>query len=278
MTPTVPGGDVEPSLAEIEFLARSVHRVGVLDALAERPHDRADLRAATGASSPTVGRVLSDFEERRWVVRTGHEYELTPLGAFVADRFADLREAMETERTLRDVWQWLPREMEGFTVDLFADAVVSHPGPGYPYEPVDRITRLIEGTDSMRGFGTTVLKSSNLEAACRAILGGTEFEYVYSPDVLAAVVSWNPERVAAAAACENCTTLVHDALPDGEWCGLGIYDDRVGICCHDVETGALRAVVDTDSAAARAWAESEYERIRAEARPLDGVDGLASLD
>jgi hypothetical protein len=33
-------------LDEIEFLARSEHRVGVLDALAERPSDRHDLRAA----------------------------------------------------------------------------------------------------------------------------------------------------------------------------------------------------------------------------------------
>jgi hypothetical protein len=114
----------------------------------------------------------------------------------------------------------------------------------------------------MRGFGTTVLKSSNLEAACDSIIDGMEFEYIYSPDVLETIVSWNPAKVARAAACENCTTLVHEPHPDDEWCGLGIYDDRVGICCHDVETGMLKAVVDTDSPDARAWAESVYERAR----------------
>jgi hypothetical protein len=67
--------------------------------------------------------VLADFEERRWIERSGPTYELTPLGEFVAERFADLCDAMETEGKLRDVWQWLPREMEGFSVDLFADAV-----------------------------------------------------------------------------------------------------------------------------------------------------------
>lgn len=72
----------------------------------------------TGASSPTIGRILSDFADRRWTTRTGRTYELTPLGAFVAERFGDLRDAMETERRLRDVWRLLPREMEGFTVDL----------------------------------------------------------------------------------------------------------------------------------------------------------------
>ena len=257
-------------LDEIDFLARSDHRVEVLDALAERPCDRNDLRATTGASSPTMGRILSDFEDRRWIVRDGRTYELTRLGDFVAERFMDLREAMETERKLRDVVPWLPREMEGFTVDLFADAVVSCPGPGYPYQPVERVTQLIENTESMRGFGTTVVKSSNLEAACRAILGGMQFEFIYSPDVLERIVAWNPEKIAKTDACDNCATFLHDALPDSDWCGLGIYDDRVGICCHDVETGLLKAVVDTDSPAALAWAESVYEQYRAEARLLDG--------
>jgi len=260
-------------LDDIAFLARSPHRVAVLEALADHPRDRDELRAATGASSPTVGRILSDFESRRWLVRAGRRYELTALGAFVADRFGELGEAMETERTLREIGPWLPLEMAGFGVDLFADPVVSYPGPGYPYEPVERVTRLIEGTESMRGFGTTILKSSNLEAACRAIQDGMEFEYVYTPEVLQAIVAWDPETIAETAACENCTTLLHDALPDGETCGLGIYDDRVGICCHDAETGTLRAVVDTDSPAALEWAESLYERYRREALVLD-ADGL----
>ena len=263
------------SLEDIEFIARSEHRVAVLDALAERALDRDALRYATGASSPTMGRIIADFEERRWLARDGRTYELTRLGEFVADWFGKLREAMETERKLRDVYPWLPREMDGFSIDLFADPVVSYPGPGYPYEPVDRVTELIEGTALLRGFGTTILKSSNLEAACSAILDGMEFEFVYTPDVLETVVAWNPERVAETAACDNCTTFVHESLPDSEWCGLGIYDDRVGICCHDSETGVLQAGVDTDSPTALDWAESIYERYRAEARRVEEEDILA---
>jgi predicted transcriptional regulator len=262
------------SLDEISFLARSAPRVGVLDALSERPCSRDDLRAATGASSPTMGRVLADFEARQWVVRDGPTYELTRLGAFVAERFTGLRKAMATERKLRDVLPWLPGEMDGFRVELFADAVVSFPGPNYPYQPVERVTQLIEGTEVMRGFGTTVVKSSNLEAACRSIIEGMEFEFIYSPGVLETIVAWNPTRIAETNACENCTTLLHDALPDSDWCGIGIYDDRVGICCHDPETGVLQAVVDTDTPEAREWAEAVYERYRAEARPLDAEESL----
>lgn len=257
---------------EIEFLARSEHRSEVLEALAGVARDRNALQEKTGASSPTMGRILADFEERRWVERHGPTYELTPLGRYVADRFTDFRDAMATERKLRNVWRWLPREMEGFSVAMFADAVVSYPGEGYPYEPVERITHLIEETDTMRGFGTTVFKSVNNETVCEAVLDGMEFEYIYSPEVLEATVAWNPEKVAEASARDNCTLFVHDGLPDQHRCGLGIFDARIGICCHDAETRQLEAVIDTDAAAALAWAETVYARHRAEARPLDADD------
>jgi hypothetical protein len=159
--------------------------------------------------------------------------------------------------------------MDGFTVDLFADATVSYPGPGYPYEPVERITELVEGTSRMRGFGSIVFKSINNETVCRAVIDGMDLEYVYSPTALEGTVAWNPERVVEAAACENCTVFVHDSLPDGNRCGLGIVDDRVGICCHDPETGALVAVIDTGASAAREWAVSTFERVRREARQVE---------
>ena len=260
---------MESSLNEIEFLARSEHRTGVLDALAQHPHDRNDLRSTMGASSPTMGRILADFEDRRWIVRNGPTYELTPLGEFVAERFMDLRRAMETGQKLRDVMPWLPREMEGYSVDLFADATVSYPGPGYPYEPVERILQLVEDTDRMHGFGFVVLKSSALEEICRAIIDGMEFEFIYPPAALETLFAWNPTLAAEASACENCTEFVHDSLPDVDWCGLCIYDDRVGICCSDVETGVLKAVIDTDSPETLMWAESIYERYRNEALLLD---------
>ncbi|WP_396612723.1 helix-turn-helix transcriptional regulator [Haloferax sp. S1W] len=253
---------------EIEFVARSDHRVKVLDALADQPRNRNELRTATGASSPTVGRVLGDFEDRQWITRAGSAYELTPLGAYVAEQFAALRTAMETEQKLRDVWRWLPHDMEGFSVDLFADAVVSYPGPGYPYQPVERVTHLIEETTELRGFGTTVFKSVNNETVCRKVEAGMEFEYIYSPDVLEKTVAWNPERVARAAACENCTIFLHESLPDGKRCGIGIFDDRIGLCCHDAETGLLEAVVDTDAPEAREWATAVFEQHRTDAHPV----------
>lgn len=255
-------------LENIEYLARSSHRTGVLGALADGRRERHELCEATGASSPTIGRVLSAFNERQWIVRDGSAYALTPLGEYVAEQFDDLHDAMETEQKLRDVWQWLPREMSGFSVDLFADAIVSYPGPEYPYRPVERVCDLIEETNSLQGFGTTVYKSVNNETVCDCVLAGMDYEYIYSPEILEVTISWNPQRLAEAAACDNCNVLLHDDLPDRDRCGLGIFDDRIGICCHDAETGMLEAFVDTSDPDARKWALSVYERHRAEARPI----------
>ena len=260
---------MDSALEEIDFLARSNHRVGVMEELTEGSRERWELSDATGASSPTMSRILTDFEERRWIVRDGPTYELTPLGEFVVERFLKLREGMQIERKLRDVWQWLPREMKGFSVDLFADAVVSYPGPGYPYEPIERLKHLIEGTTRMRGFDSIVFKSINNETVCQAVLDGMELEYVFSPTALEKTFAWDPERVVEAASREHCTVLVHDDLPDRSRCGLGIVDERAGICCHDPETGALTAVIDTDAPAAREWAIATFERVRDEARPVE---------
>lgn len=269
---------MDPSSEEIEFLVRSDHRVAVLGMLAERSRDRTDLRSATGASHSTMGRVLSEFEDRRWVVRNGRAYELTVLGEFVANRLEEVRDAMQLERTLRDVAQWLPHELDGFSVDLFTDAVVSHPGPGYPYQPVERITHLLGETETMYGFGMAMLKSSNLEAFFDRTLEDLDCEYVYPPAVFEELLSWDEETVMEATTRPGYTVLLHDALPVREWCGVCLFDERVSICFYDPQTGLLQALVDTESAEMRAWAESTYERYRSEARPLEEADIPVSSD
>lgn len=264
------------AIQDIAFLARSEHRVAALEALSEGRRDRRDLREASGASDPTIGRVVGDFEDRSWIVRDGPHYELTSLGAFVTDRFFELREGMSTAETLREVWRWLPREMEAFAVEYFEDAVVANPGPNYPYTPVERVTHLLESTESIRGLGTTIYKSGNLEVFCRRVLEGMETEYVYSPPILRAIVEWNPDLTARAFECDNCTVLLHDSLPDDGRCGLNVMDDRIGICGHDPETSRLEAVIDTASPEAREWAEAVYERCREEARPFEVQELLSA--
>ena len=269
---------MDRTLEDIEFLASSQHRVGVLDALIETPRDRRDLRTATGASSPTMGRVLTDLEDRHWIVKAGRTYELTDLGEFVATRLRAFRDDMRLEHAVREVWPWLPHELEDFTIELFADLVVSRPGPGYPYQPVERVTELVQNAGLMRGFGMVMLKSSNLEVFFARSLEDLRSDYVYPPEAFEQILAWDPEAVLKAVQHTNCTVWLHPDLPLDDRCGICLFDDHVSICCYDGETGTLQATIDTGSPELVEWAESYYERLRAEATPFHDADDLVSVD
>ena len=257
--------NVDSSLDDIEFLARSEHRVEVLDALAERPHNRSDLRGMTGASSSTIGRMLREFEDRGWVIRNGHQHTATSTGMFVAEEVVSLLHRMETRQQLRDVAQWLPTEKLGITIEAFSEAVVTVADDDGPYRPVRRYNDLIEDSTTMHAFGTATLKSANAGTLFRNVRAGMETEIIYPPPIVEAVLDWSPEAAKRGLDSGSLTILLHDTLP----CGLTIFDGRVALTGYDPDTGMLRAIVDTDVPRAREWATPLYESYRDEARPLD---------
>ena len=267
---------MDATLEDIGFLVSSNHRVGVLTTLEERPSSRDELRDATGASSPTMGRVLTDLEDRRWIEKDGRTYLLTGLGEFVADRFAEFLDAMTLEQHLRPISPWLPYELDGFSIDLFTDAVVSYPGPGYPYEPIERLTLLAEQAETYRGLGMVMLKSSALDVYFEGVFEGYKYEAIYPPDVFETLLAWNRTTVTKAVSRDNYTVFLHDDLPNSEWCGLCLFDESICICCYEPDTGMLRSLIDTSDLDAYRWGETLFERYRAKARPLDQVDGFLS--
>ena len=258
---------------DLEFLVASDHRIAVLGTLASEPSDRNELRAATGASSPTMSRILTDFEKRNWIVRDGRRYHLTGLGSFVADHLSTFVDAMEIEHHLRDVWQWLPHEFDGFSVDLFTDVTVTRPNPGYPDRPIERRIELITETATWRGVGMAMLGLRTLEASFDRFLDQQEefeCEYVYPPEVFEELLSWgNRETIMEATRSESYTPLLHDDLPTADRYEICLFDECVTICCYDHEKGGLQALVETTSSDMRTWAESYYEQFRAEAHRLE---------
>ena len=265
---------------DLEFLVTSDHRVAVLDALAEGPSDRAELRSTTGASSPTMSRILTDFEKRNWVER-GDTYHLTDLGEFVANQLTEFVEAMTIEQQLRDVWDWLPHEFDGFSVELFSDVAITYPNPGFPDRPVERRIELITETTTWRGFGMAMLGLRTLETSFDRFLDQQEefvCEYIYPPAVFEELLSWgDTEAIMEAANSDSYTVLLHDDLPIDDRYEICLFDDCVTICCYDHENGGLQALIETTSSDMRAWAESYYEQFRKEAQPLGDAYEHGSL-
>ena len=254
------------SLEDIDFLARSEHRVKVLDALAERPHSRADLRVLTGASSSTIGRMLREFDERHWIVRDGHRYKVTQLGAFVTKGVTNLIDRMETERVLRDVMPWLPAEASGFTIEMVADAVVTVADPADPYRPVNRFLSLLRETDRFRFVGFDVaLIGPYMDEICQLILDGMHTEVIHPSEVSRKICSTYPKQAAEALESEYFTLWWHDNLPSY---GVGIFDDRIEIGGCDPTSGVLQVMIDTDAPETCEWAEDLYESYRREAHPF----------
>ncbi|MFC7214058.1 helix-turn-helix transcriptional regulator [Saliphagus sp. GCM10025334] len=254
------------ALEDVEYLARSSHRVTVLTSLTEEPKTRAELRETTGASTSTISRTLRALEERRWVVRNGHCYEATPLGTYVAAGVTDLLERLETEQNFRDIWERLPvGEVDG-GLEEFADAAVTPATVEDPYRPVSRFLALLGESDTFRFVGFELgLIEPCIDELCRQIIDGLEATIIDLPGVANYIRSTYPDRSTRTLRSGNLTALLHDDPPPH---GLSLFDERVGLCVYAPNTGSLEAMVDTDSMAVRTWAEQTFERYRQGARPL----------
>ena len=259
-------------LADIEFLARSKRRVDALRRFREGSADRDDLRTATDASKATIARLVNEFEDRNWVVRDGHEYELTDPGEFVAEEFLRLVDRMETELELRDAWQWFPTELPGCRMSLFADAVISKPDSGSPYLPLPRFLELVESVRVVRGFQKAISKPKSYQVFQRILATGGEMHLVNSTaqlDMFLEEIS--DDVIREAVESDRLTVSVHDSLPTNA--GVTFFDERLCVPCRDDEQ-VTRVFVDTDAPEAVAWRESVIEDVRSEARPVDLLERL----
>lgn len=252
--------DKGSQIDDIGYLARSEHRAPTLVALTVRPRSRSELWEMAGVSSSTIRRTLREFEDRNWIRRDGYRYEATPLGAYIADAIAELIERVEIERNLRDVWQWLPDEESGLTIEMCAEAVVTVAKADNPYAPVNRFLTLVRETDKLRFVGTDIaIFEPYRDELCQQVIDGMETEIIDPPSVASYYRSTYPNLFAETLASGNLTMWVHDDLPPY---GIGIFDSRVAICGHDSDSVTVRVLLDTDSDDAREWAESKYDCYR----------------
>lgn len=254
------------ALDDMEFLARSDHRVEVLDLLRNGPHQRDELREKTGASSSTLGRVLNELEDRSWIERTGQQCEVTQLGAYVVAGTTALLERLGHERRLRDVWQWLPNELPGFSVEMLADANVTVVDPGDPYGPTNRCASFYREAKWLRGFDAGLTAPHHFEELYQRIVDGMETEVILPPEVSQNVGTTYPEKAAQVLHSDAFTLYIHENVPLYR---LTVFDNRVGIGGYDPDSGVLSVYVDTDSPSAREWAEATYESFRRGAQAVD---------
>jgi hypothetical protein len=225
------------------------------------PLDRRDIESRLDVSRATSHRFTRWASDERLVRRVDGDYELTGTGQVVAEELLRAERVLVTADRLAPLLDVVCEDHQEFVVEPFADAVLTEATPGDPYAPVDRFLALVRESTTYRGFNTTHVLPPSLDPD-GALFEGVDAEVIVVPAV-AESLSGLP-----AAATGRLAVRTRDALPYG----LAIFDDRVAIGGYDEETGALRALADTDAAIARGWAERVWALVREDSRPIDETD------
>lgn len=260
---------MDGALEEIEFLARSANRVRVLSLLDEGNYTRRELGERLDASQPTLGRVLRDLSERRWIESDGTGYGATATGHLVAEEFTALSETLRTEMRLRPVIEWLPTDAMEFDLRRLSDATITTPSQTKPGAPVKRVLELLERSDHVRIVSHALNEQSLGVIHRRTVEGSQSFEGVFSPDAVDELSNDSRLRrqLRELVASDDAELRLHDErIP----LAVTITDGFVHVLLRD-EKGLLRAAIDTDDDVVRSWARETHERYWRDSVPLDAA-------
>lgn len=253
-------------LDDVDFLARSAHRVEVLRTLASGDRTRRDLHDETGISQPTLGRVLGAFEDRNWVERKSPEYALTPLGELVVEAFEDLLETVETVHRLGGVLRKLPTEEMPFDVREFADATVWEPEPGNTFDHIRRMETVWYEADRARMLGSTLGPMSPEER--RELISGKDHsdrrvETIVSPGMFEKGMEVTEEIEMTEFAREMLESgRARGYLYDGPIPLILVVADGTAMLAPTDENGVPTVVVVTENEAIRSWVETTLDEYR----------------
>ncbi|MFC6976160.1 helix-turn-helix transcriptional regulator [Halomicroarcula sp. GCM10025709] len=261
---------MESALAEIEFLALSPNRVTVLSALAAGHHTRSELADRTGASQATLGRILADFEDRAWVRRESGGYVATATGRLVAEGFDDLLGIVETERDLRGIVDYLPTDAIDFDLRELAAATITTPTQTRPNAPLQRLVDMLSDADTVSAFSHTFNDQSLGAVQEQVREHGQTFRGVFSRTAIETLAD-DPglrDRLVALLSADGAEIrLREERIP----LAAMVTDDVVFLLLRD-EDGILRAGIDTDAGAVRAWADETFDHYWSTATPLAASD------
>lgn len=240
----------------IELLARSEHRVRILDLLCEHGSlEKHALGSRLDASRTTVGRNLAALEEQGWIRRTNGDCTITRQGELVAKAFDDLVGEVELAAKLQSFMQWVPDGSLDLDLSLLADAEVTLAQPGDPWAMVNRHVNAIEKTSDDR----VVLPVTGLhafEAIHRKIVDGdARAELVAAPSV-AETFRTNPDYAPLfeeLVATDRFEVRVYDGTVPYY---LGVLDSTVQIGVDEEEDP--RALLETTNEEVREWALEQY--------------------
>lgn len=262
---------MEDTLETVVFLANSANRVRVLEVLARTRATRGELAAETGIARSTLGRVLTDLEQRNWVVEDGGEYASTPQGQHLVAAFQELCDTVVVLDELGPLVEWFPTDDVSFDLGRLRDATVVKPDAGDAIRPVTRSLSLIQSAERIR-----LLAPHYAAPAIDAFWEGAvreerlDLELIVTQQAAEAALG-DPDsgdRWRDLAAADRAALYVVDSLPPYN---CAANDETIVIALSD-DNAAPQALVESTDPEVRAWFDDRFAAVRERAQRLTPDD------
>ena len=257
-------------LDDVEFLASSENRVTVLEALTAEPYTRGELYELTGISQPTLGRILEDFENRRWITKLEKRYHLTRLGSLLADEFRGLLDTVETIQKLAGLEAILPLDEMDFDVRMFGDARITTPHPPDIFAHARRAETLAREASHARSLTANFYPDLLLKTRELVIEGGQTQEAIVSAAAFDAIVSQPGAAEIARELLESGKMTIYRY--DGEVpIGFALFDEITVIFPYDEQMREY-ALIETENETIRSWVEAQMDDYQEQADLITPAD------
>lgn len=263
------------ALEDIAYLARSANRLTLLEALTTGAYTRRDLDELTGIARTTIGRIVSEFEERGWVERTvDGEYTATPMGIQVAAEFMPLVDAIAGIRNLGNLVAWLQAAEQSIDLHHFSDATVRRPESTDPMAPTTCYADGLRTADEFHCL-VAVAPPVSVEIIMReeVVEGDLTVEHVISGSEFA-YLDDHPERLSRwyDYIDAGANVYLYDSVVP---CNLVILDETVYIAKSHGKYGEPCTLIESDNDVVRSWAREIIETHKSGSERLDAEEFIS---
>ncbi|MWG36823.1 helix-turn-helix transcriptional regulator [Halomarina oriensis] len=248
-----------------DLLLEVVKQAPMIAALREGALDRRTLQHRLDVSKSTAHRNTTTLAEWGLLERVEGSYKLTEFGEVVAEIVATFEADMQTAHRLTPLFEVVSGVQPQCPVEAFSGATVTTAERGDPFGPLARFVSLVEETETLRMYDSYAVAPTYMDDIHGRVLDGLVTEVIEQPDIALDIMENYPRKCVELCASEFLRMRLHDSLPFG----LVIFDSRIGIGVRDRESGVPRAFIDTDTPAARTWAETIFESYWSEATRLN---------
>ncbi|WP_049921452.1 helix-turn-helix transcriptional regulator [Halopiger djelfimassiliensis] len=271
---TQDGGGESPidAIDGAAFLARSEHRVRVLELLADGTRTREELKAGTDVTRVTLSRILGDLADRGWIERDHAEgrYAATDTGREVYEHFDRLLETIAVGQRSPDVIDSLPTEWFDFELRCLTDADIVAAESADPLAGMRVVANAVGRATTVRAV-VGAFTSLPMYTHAEALHAGDppDAEVVFDTDATAVSLD-DPDLVDRWRRIEAETDRsVYYSVDEAVPCNVDIIDDEtVFLSVSNAEAGGFNVVRTTHSTVVD-WARNLFGEKRAAAVPLE---------